>query len=196
MTLLRDDAVQSMPPFAMWIQGAADIGRWMVEPGPSECRGSRLLADLRQRLPGVRAVPARPDGRVCAVGACRCSRSQEGRSPGCTSSWPSSTPSGSSPRSASRSTSTPRPASSSSARSAGRDVGEDDAAPRGVGQQRQTGHVVHGAEVGRARALRVAWQASAAPSGPTTVTRHQVESITERTGDGSGHLIGRAIADR
>ena len=35
VTLLRDDAVQSMPPIAMWIRGAANIGRWMVEPGPS-----------------------------------------------------------------------------------------------------------------------------------------------------------------
>ncbi len=43
VTLLHEDAVQSMPPFAMWLQGAADIGRWMVEPGPSGCRGSRLL---------------------------------------------------------------------------------------------------------------------------------------------------------
>jgi RNA polymerase sigma-70 factor (ECF subfamily) len=41
--LLHDDAVQSMPPFAMWIQGAEAIGRWMVLPGPSACRGSRLL---------------------------------------------------------------------------------------------------------------------------------------------------------
>ena len=43
MALLHEDAVQSMPPFAMWIQGAANIGRWMVQPGPSACRGSRLL---------------------------------------------------------------------------------------------------------------------------------------------------------
>jgi len=43
VTLLRDDAIMSMPPFAMWIRGAADIGRWMVEPGPSGCRGSRLI---------------------------------------------------------------------------------------------------------------------------------------------------------
>jgi RNA polymerase sigma-70 factor (ECF subfamily) len=43
VTLLREDAVQSMPPFAMWIRGAANIGRWMVEPGPSECWGSRLV---------------------------------------------------------------------------------------------------------------------------------------------------------
>ncbi|MGH3266576.1 MAG: RNA polymerase subunit sigma-70, partial [Trebonia sp.] len=37
VALLHDDAVQSMPPFAMWIQGAAEIGRFMVQPGPSEC---------------------------------------------------------------------------------------------------------------------------------------------------------------
>jgi len=43
VTLLHDDAVQSMPPFSMWLRGAADIGRWMVQPGPSACRGSRLL---------------------------------------------------------------------------------------------------------------------------------------------------------
>jgi len=42
VTLLHDDAFQSMPPFAMWIQGAADIGRFMLEPGPSACRGSIL----------------------------------------------------------------------------------------------------------------------------------------------------------
>ncbi len=43
VSLLRKDAFQSMPPFAMWIRGAENIGRWMVEPGPSGCRGSRLL---------------------------------------------------------------------------------------------------------------------------------------------------------
>jgi RNA polymerase sigma-70 factor, ECF subfamily len=41
--LLREDAVQSMPPFALWLRGAVNIGRWMVEPGPSQCRGSRLV---------------------------------------------------------------------------------------------------------------------------------------------------------
>jgi RNA polymerase sigma-70 factor (ECF subfamily) len=43
VSLLHDDAVQSMPPWAMWLQGAANIGEWMVQPGPSGCRGSRLL---------------------------------------------------------------------------------------------------------------------------------------------------------
>ena len=41
--LLHADAFQSMPPFAMWIQGAENITTWMVQPGPSACRGSRLV---------------------------------------------------------------------------------------------------------------------------------------------------------
>jgi RNA polymerase sigma-70 factor, ECF subfamily len=51
VTLLREDAIQSMPPFAMWIQGAANIGRWMVQPGPLECRGSRLVATTANGCP-------------------------------------------------------------------------------------------------------------------------------------------------
>ncbi len=43
VTLLRDDAIQSMPPFEMWLQGAADIGAWMLGPG-IECDGSRVVA--------------------------------------------------------------------------------------------------------------------------------------------------------
>ncbi|MGH9079650.1 MAG: RNA polymerase subunit sigma-70, partial [Acidimicrobiales bacterium] len=42
VALLRTDAVQSMPPYAMWLQGAEDIGRFMLGPGIG-CRGSRLL---------------------------------------------------------------------------------------------------------------------------------------------------------
>ena len=51
VSLLHNDAVQSMPPFAMWARGAADIGRWMVEPGPSSCRGSRLVPTLANGSP-------------------------------------------------------------------------------------------------------------------------------------------------
>jgi len=43
VSLLQDDALQTMPPFAMWLRGADDIGRWMLGVG-SECRGSRLRA--------------------------------------------------------------------------------------------------------------------------------------------------------
>jgi RNA polymerase sigma-70 factor, ECF subfamily len=43
VALLHEDAMMSMPPYALWLRSAADIGRWMLEPGPSGCRGSRLL---------------------------------------------------------------------------------------------------------------------------------------------------------
>ena len=42
VALLHDDAVQSMPPFAMWLRGSSDIGHWLVGPG-SGCQGSLLL---------------------------------------------------------------------------------------------------------------------------------------------------------
>ncbi|MGK5444948.1 sigma-70 family RNA polymerase sigma factor [Micromonospora sp. URMC 105] len=42
VALLRADAVHSMPPYRLWLRGAADIGRWLVGPGAG-CRGSRLL---------------------------------------------------------------------------------------------------------------------------------------------------------
>jgi RNA polymerase sigma-70 factor, ECF subfamily len=43
LTLLREDALQTMPPFEMWIQGASAITVWMAEPGPSQCAGSILV---------------------------------------------------------------------------------------------------------------------------------------------------------
>jgi RNA polymerase sigma-70 factor, ECF subfamily len=40
--LLHEDATMSMPPYALWMQGPAEIVKWLVGPG-SPCRGSRLL---------------------------------------------------------------------------------------------------------------------------------------------------------
>ena len=42
VALLHEDAVQSMPPYAMWLHGAVDIGAWMLGVGAG-CRGSRLI---------------------------------------------------------------------------------------------------------------------------------------------------------
>ena len=39
VTLLHDDALMTMPPYAMWIRGAENVSRWMLEPSPSLCRG-------------------------------------------------------------------------------------------------------------------------------------------------------------
>jgi RNA polymerase sigma-70 factor, ECF subfamily len=43
VTLLHDDALMTMPPFAFWVRGARDITKWMVEPGPSACRDSIMV---------------------------------------------------------------------------------------------------------------------------------------------------------
>ncbi len=40
--LIRQDALQSMPPYDMWLQGRESILEWWVGPGIG-CRGSRLL---------------------------------------------------------------------------------------------------------------------------------------------------------
>lgn len=40
--LIREDATQSMPPYALWLRGREDILRWWVGPGAG-CRGSRVL---------------------------------------------------------------------------------------------------------------------------------------------------------
>jgi RNA polymerase sigma-70 factor (ECF subfamily) len=59
--LLHDDAVMSMPPFSMWIQGSADIMTWMRLPGPRECMGS-LLLPVQGMVNGVQALAQyRPD---------------------------------------------------------------------------------------------------------------------------------------
>jgi RNA polymerase sigma-70 factor (ECF subfamily) len=46
----------------MWLQGAADIGRWMVQPGPSACRGSRLLATAANGCPAFGQYRPDPAG--------------------------------------------------------------------------------------------------------------------------------------
>jgi RNA polymerase sigma-70 factor, ECF subfamily len=43
LELTHEDAVMTMPPFELWLQGARNIAAWMVLPGPSECAGSRLV---------------------------------------------------------------------------------------------------------------------------------------------------------
>jgi RNA polymerase sigma-70 factor (ECF subfamily) len=40
--VIREDAIQSMPPFDMWLQGREDIFSWFFGPGIG-CKGSRLI---------------------------------------------------------------------------------------------------------------------------------------------------------
>lgn len=41
-SLLREDAVFSMPPYALWLRGRDAIGGWLTGRGAA-CRGSRLV---------------------------------------------------------------------------------------------------------------------------------------------------------
>jgi RNA polymerase sigma-70 factor (ECF subfamily) len=62
VSLLRKDAVQSMPPFSLWMRGSEAIGTWMVQPGPSGCRGSQLLPTAANGLPAFAQYRPDPDG--------------------------------------------------------------------------------------------------------------------------------------
>ena len=61
VTLLHDDAVQSMPPYAMWLRGSADIGRFMLGLGAG-CRDSRLIAKEANGCPAFGQYKPDPDG--------------------------------------------------------------------------------------------------------------------------------------
>jgi RNA polymerase sigma-70 factor (ECF subfamily) len=61
VTLLHEDAVQSMPPFAMWIRGSANIGRWLLGPGIG-CSGSRLLPTAANGCAAFGQYRVDPDG--------------------------------------------------------------------------------------------------------------------------------------
>jgi len=41
-SLIREDAIQSMPPFDLWLRGRADIFTWWFGPGIG-CKGSRVI---------------------------------------------------------------------------------------------------------------------------------------------------------
>src|SRR5215469_7898721 len=55
------DAIQSMPPFAMWLRGAGDITRFMLGPGAG-CRGSRLIPLAANGSPAYAQYKPDPEG--------------------------------------------------------------------------------------------------------------------------------------
>lgn len=59
--LLHQDAVQSMPPYAMWLRGAGDIGRFMLGPGAG-CQGSRLIPRAANGCPAFGHYKPDPGG--------------------------------------------------------------------------------------------------------------------------------------
>jgi RNA polymerase sigma-70 factor (ECF subfamily) len=61
VTLLRDDATLSMPPYTLWLRGAGIIRSWLLGRG-SGCRGSRLVATNASGLPAFGQYRLGPDG--------------------------------------------------------------------------------------------------------------------------------------
>ena len=60
-TLLREDAIISMPPYALWLRGHPSIKKWMLGPGAG-CRGSRLLRTASCGSPAFGQFRAAPQG--------------------------------------------------------------------------------------------------------------------------------------
>jgi RNA polymerase sigma-70 factor (ECF subfamily) len=62
-SLLHEDAVQSMPPYDLWLQGRDHIFRWWFGPGIG-CRGSRLVSTMANGSPAFgQWKPSGPGGR-------------------------------------------------------------------------------------------------------------------------------------
>jgi RNA polymerase sigma-70 factor (ECF subfamily) len=57
--LLHEDATQSMPPYALWLQGREDILRFWGGQGAA-CRGSRLIPTVANGSPAF--AQYRPSG--------------------------------------------------------------------------------------------------------------------------------------
>ncbi|MEU4730356.1 sigma-70 family RNA polymerase sigma factor [Streptomyces sp. NPDC023588] len=61
-TLLHEDAVLSMPPFDLWLQGHEDIAAWHLNQGIG-CKGSRLIPTTANGMPAFGQYRPREDGR-------------------------------------------------------------------------------------------------------------------------------------
>jgi RNA polymerase sigma-70 factor (ECF subfamily) len=61
VALLHDDAVQSMPPWALWLQGRDEMGKWYLGQGIG-CRGSRLVATAANGCPAFGSYRPREPG--------------------------------------------------------------------------------------------------------------------------------------
>ena len=59
--LLHEDAIQSMPPYAMWLQGKDDVLTWHAGPGIG-CKGSRLLPGWANGCPAFAQYRVDPEG--------------------------------------------------------------------------------------------------------------------------------------
>jgi RNA polymerase sigma-70 factor (ECF subfamily) len=67
VSLLREDATLSMPPYAFWLQGHESIKAWLLGRG-SGCRGSRLRRTEASGVPAFAQYRLQPDGSFAAWG--------------------------------------------------------------------------------------------------------------------------------
>jgi RNA polymerase sigma-70 factor (ECF subfamily) len=61
VTLLHDDVIQTMPPYAMWLQGRDDLVAWYIGAGIG-CEGSRLLSGQANGCPAFAQYRRDPGG--------------------------------------------------------------------------------------------------------------------------------------
>jgi len=62
VALLHEDATLTMPPFAFWLQGAQEAGRFWLSPEPAKCRNSRLSPVEVNGQPGYAQYKPSADG--------------------------------------------------------------------------------------------------------------------------------------
>ena len=67
VSLLREDATMSMPPYAFWLQGPESIKGWLLGRG-GPCRGSRLIRTRASGTPAFAQYRLQPDGSFAAWG--------------------------------------------------------------------------------------------------------------------------------
>src|SRR5690606_10594048 len=60
--LLRHDAVLSMPPFSLWLQGPEAIAAWLATPRGGGCRGPPLAPTAARGPPRYRQERHAPGG--------------------------------------------------------------------------------------------------------------------------------------
>jgi RNA polymerase sigma-70 factor (ECF subfamily) len=61
VSLLHHDAIQSMPPFALWLRGRDQIGKWFVGQGAG-CEGARLVPTHVNGCPAFGSYRVDPNG--------------------------------------------------------------------------------------------------------------------------------------
>jgi RNA polymerase sigma-70 factor (ECF subfamily) len=81
ISLLRADALQTMPTFEMWISGTENIVIWMVQPAPMGCAGALVPVRANGGSPGrsTSPIPSTAGSRPWAL---QCMRSATARSAG------------------------------------------------------------------------------------------------------------------